>query len=148
FRRVLFRAPRAVMSSTLAATLVPRARWICAGTAVALGAASTAAAQAPIVQPGAPGEPSRLISAEEATNLASLRYSAADVKFMRDMLIHHAQALETTALVDTRTDREAMRLLARRIELSQQDEIAMMESWLRSHGLDVPDVETHHDHDA
>ena len=129
-----------------------RASFIAAGTAsIGIGTAAlfaTAAhvlAQAPIVQPGAPGEPSRLITAEEATNLASVRFSAADVKFVQDMLVHHAQALEMTALVDDRTTRDAMRRLAQRIELSQRDEIEMMETWLRGHGLDVPDP-AHHAH--
>ena len=105
-----------------------RTARIAAGVSAALGLAAPAFGQAPIIQPGAPGEPSRLISPEEATNLVSLRYSAADVKFIRDMLAHHAQALEMTALVAERTTREAMRLLAQRIELSQEDEIAMIKT--------------------
>ncbi|HEX6993085.1 MAG TPA: DUF305 domain-containing protein [Gammaproteobacteria bacterium] len=126
----------------------PRLARIGAGVAAVLGVAAPAFGQVPIVQPGAPGEPSRFISAEEATNLASLRFSAADVKFVQDMLVHHAQALEMTALVDARTTRDTMRRLAERIELSQRDEIAMMESWLREHGIDVPDAAAHHGHDT
>ena len=101
-------------------------------------------AQVPIVQPGAPGEPSRRISAEEASNLASLEFTAADVMFMQGMISHHAQALEMTVLVETRSNREAMELMAERITLSQEDEIAMMQGWLRDRALVVPDVETHH----
>ena len=61
-------------------------------------------AQVPIVQPGAPGEPSREISATEATDLAGIRFTDGDVKFMQGMIPHHAQALEMTALVAERTD--------------------------------------------
>ena len=53
----------------------------------------------PIVQPGAPGEASREISAEEASNLAALQYSDADVRFMQGMISHHAQAIEMVDLL-------------------------------------------------
>ena len=113
-------------------------------TAVALFAVPESLAQVPIIQPGAPGEPSRQISAEEASDLASIRFTAADVMFMQGMISHHAQALEMTVLVETRSNREAMELMAQRITLSQEDEIAMMQGWLRDRDLLVPDLETHH----
>ncbi|MGI9250479.1 MAG: DUF305 domain-containing protein [Pseudohongiellaceae bacterium] len=106
--------------------------------------AATAQAQVSIIQPGAPGEPSRVITAEEASNLASLHYAEADVKFMQGMISHHAQALEMTALVPSRTNREAMELLAQRVALSQEDEITMMQSWLEERNLDVPSANAHH----
>ena len=101
-------------------------------------------AQAPIVQPGAPGEPSREITAAEASDLAGIRFTEADVRFMQGMIPHHAQALEMTALVAERTADETMQRLAQRIELSQEDEIEMMQEWLRSRGQDVPGVDAHH----
>ena len=48
----------------------------------------------------------------------------------------------------SRSRREALRLLALRIELSQADEIKLMETWLRAHGADVPDVHAAHTHSA
>ena len=108
------------------------------------GASMAVPLQAPIIQPGAPGEPSRPISPEEASDLASIQYTDADAKFMQGMIPHHAQALEMTALVRTRSNREAMRLLAGRIELSQEDEIAMMQAWLGDRGLEVTDAHAHH----
>ncbi len=101
-------------------------------------------AQPPIVQPGAPGQPSRVVSAAEASNLAGIRFTDADVKFMQGMISHHAQALEMTALLDTRTGGGAMRRLAQRIALSQEDEIAMMREWLRARGQAVPADDAHH----
>ena len=101
-------------------------------------------AQAPIVQPGPPGEPSRLISAAEASDLAGIRFTDADVKFMQGMISHHAQAVEMTQLLASRSDRDAMRRLARRIELSQEDEIAMMQEWLRSREQAVTELDAHH----
>ncbi len=88
--------------------------------------------KAPIVQPGAPGEPTRTINASQASDLSRIPYTAADVRFMQGMIGHHAQALEMTALVPSRTPREDMRLLAARIEISQADEIQMMKDWLTS----------------
>ena len=101
-------------------------------------------AQPPIVQPGAPGEPSRLISAAEASDLAGIRFTDADVKFMQGMIAHHAQAIEITELLAARNRRDVMQRLAQRIELSQEDEIAMMQEWLRSRGQAVPDLDAHH----
>jgi uncharacterized protein (DUF305 family) len=114
--------------------------------ALALLAASSTPtmAQAPIVQPGKPGEPSRTISAEEATDLAGIGYSEADVRFMADMIPHHHQALVMSALVAERTGRNEMTELAERISASQEDEIAFMQNWLRERGEDVPDPSAHH----
>ena len=56
-------------------------------------------AQAPIIQPGAPGESVREISAEQAIEIADSSYSPADARFMQDMIPHHHQAIEMAALV-------------------------------------------------
>src|SRR5688500_4509454 len=53
---------------------------------------------APIVQPGAPGEPSRVITAGQAADVRRVQHTAADVRFTHNMLVHHTQALEMTAL--------------------------------------------------
>ena len=110
--------------------------------------AASVGAEAPIVQPGAPGQPSRQISADEAIALASIRFSAADVKFMQDMSPHHQQALDMSVLVAERTSRNEMIELARKIESSQRDEIAFMEDWLRERGEALPDPHAHHAHHA
>ncbi|MGD8330160.1 MAG: DUF305 domain-containing protein [Acidobacteriota bacterium] len=116
-----------------------------AAAANAATEATGEAAQAPVlVQPGAPGEPSRTISREEATDLSGVQATPADVQFMQGMIHHHAQALDMTALVPERTGREDLKLLALRIDLSQQDEIRMMQEWLAARGEDAPAV---HDHD-
>ena len=113
-------------------------------TAVALFAVMQSLAQAPIIQPGAPGEASRELSAEEASDLASIQFTEADVGFMQRMISHHAQALEMTVLVETRSNREVMQLLSERIELSQEDEIAMMQDWLDDRDLVVTSQDAHH----
>jgi uncharacterized protein (DUF305 family) len=104
--------------------------------------------QAPIVQPGAPGAASRVIEAAEAADLSGVQYTPADVKFMQGMISHHAQALEMTALVPERAGSQSMRKLSQRIELSQADEIDMMQGWLRARGEKATDVHAHHEHGA
>jgi uncharacterized protein (DUF305 family) len=97
-----------------------------------------------IVQPGAPGESSRVIAVEKAVDLSQVQYTDADVRFMQGMIGHHAQALEMTALLTSRSSRPEMRMLAMRIDVSQADEIAMMQSWLRVRGQTQPDPHAHH----
>ena len=91
--------------------------------------AKTAAAappvrEVPIIQPGAPGQPSQTIDAARAVDLSKVRFTTADVEFMQGMIGHHAQAIEMTELLKTRTDRPEMRKLAERIDISQADEIS------------------------
>ena len=64
--------------------------------------------QAPIVQPGAPGEPSRAITSQQAIQIADTRFSPDDVRFMQDMIVHHQQAVDMTALVKERTNRPTL----------------------------------------
>ena len=111
----------------------------CASAPGMSGDGPAPAAAAPTVQPGAPGQSTRVVAAEGT--IAQPRHSQADVRFMQGMIPHHAQALEMTALVPARTAREDLRLLARRIEISQKSEIALMERWLRDRGEPLPGEE-------
>jgi uncharacterized protein (DUF305 family) len=109
-------------------------------------AASNPAAPAPrTVQPGAPGEASRVVAPSRAT---TMKHTAADTRFMQGMIGHHAQAIEMVALLKTRTGRDDMRLLGRRIEVSQADEINLMRQWLIDRTEAVPNEHVHHQHDA
>ena len=103
--------------------------------------------RAPIVQPGAPGQPTQVIAASRAVDLSKVRFTTADVEFMQGMIGHHAQAIEMTDLLKTRTSRPEMRLLAERIDISQADEIRMMQAWLMARGQIAPDQYAHH-HDT
>ena len=110
------------------------------------GPACGGAAQSnpPIVQPGAPGEPTRVIGPNAATDMSRVGHTAADARFMQGMISHHAQAVEMTDLVESRASTEAMRKLAQRIQVSQTDEIKMMERWLSTRGEEVPSAHAHH----
>ena len=74
-----------------------------------------------------------MISAEKATDLSKVRFTAADVRFMQGMIGHHAQALEMIGAAARRAPRsDDMKLLALRIEVSQADEIKMMQALAES----------------
>jgi uncharacterized protein (DUF305 family) len=114
---------------------------------LALGAcrpAPPSARAVPIIQPGAPGQPNQTIDATRAVDLSKVRFTTADVEFMQGMISHHAQALEMTELLKTHTDTEAMRKLGERIDISQADEIKMMQEWLVNRGQYAPEQFAHH----
>ena len=97
-----------------------------------------------IIQPGVPGTASRIIRRSEAVDLSRVQFTAADVKFMQGMIHHHAQALDMTALIESRTNLQSMKLLGQRIEISQSDEIKMMQRWLEVRGQEAPGIHDHH----
>ncbi len=105
-------------------------------TAMLLGTSTIALSQQ-IVQPGAPGQATKTLTAQEATQLAQARYTIADVAFMQGMIVHHQQAVEMSALVKERTNNADIVTVAGRIEASQADEIAFMKEWLTSRGEPV-----------
>ena len=100
----------------------------------------------PIVQPGAPGELPRELSAEEAIEVADTRYTASDAQFMRDMIPHHQQALEMSRLAPDRTNSPELLEIAGKIEAAQGDEIAFMEQWLTSRGESIDQSHAHTGH--
>lgn len=97
-------------------------RWLCS-TLLLFGGPALAA------QSGAPAVPG---------------VTTADIRFMQDMLHHHAQAVAMTALVQARTRNTQLRALADRIAVSQTDEVALMRRWLATHG-GAADATTSHD---
>src|SRR6185369_269584 len=104
-----------------------------AGILVCLVSLSVAAQQADpqapvVVQPGAPGEPTRILPPSTTGTLPP--HSPADTQFMQNMIMHHAQAVEMTALIDSHTENKDLRTLGARISRSQSDEIKFMKRWL------------------
>jgi uncharacterized protein (DUF305 family) len=88
-----------------------------------------------IVQPGAPGSPSRKLP-PSTTGVAPQR-SPADIEFMQGMIMHHGQAVEMTALIPSHTENKEIRSLGARIGLSQADEMKFMKRWLQARGEPV-----------
>lgn len=106
-----------------------------------------------VVQPGAPGEPTRTLPPSTRATLPPR--SPKDVEFMQGMIMHHAQAVEMTALIESHTENKELRLLGARISKSQSDEMKFMKRWLEARGEpvspptpDMPgmDMSAHHHH--
>ena len=85
-----------------------------------------------VVQPGAPGQPTKSLPA--STRAVLPPRSQADIEFMQGMIMHHSQAVEMTALIHSHTESKDLRLLGARISRSQSDEIKFMQHWLEARG--------------
>lgn len=97
-----------------------------------------------VAHPHPPGEPAPVTATGELAGHGRPQHTTADARFMRDMIAHHGQALEMVSLVPTRSSRDDLQLLARRIRISQTDEIALMRRWLERRGESVPDMHAQH----
>jgi uncharacterized protein (DUF305 family) len=106
-----------------------------------------------VVQPGAPGQPTRTLPSSTTATLPP--QSPANVQFMQGMIVHHAQAVEMTALIESHTENKEIRTLGARISRSQSDEMKFMKRWLTTRGEatsqampDMPgmDMSSHHMH--
>jgi uncharacterized protein (DUF305 family) len=74
---------------------------------------------------------------------------------MQGMIMHHAQAVEMTALIESHTENKNLRSLGARISRSQSDEMKFMKRWLalrgqptstpmpEMHGMDMSSHQTH-----
>ena len=127
---VLPRTPNAMRKLGLNA-----AGWSALLACLALGSGVFASGQksAPvIVQPGAPGEPTKVLPASTRPTLPPI--ARADVEFMQGMIMHHTQAVEMTALIESHTTNPHVRAIGAKISRSQADEIRMMERWLAARG--------------
>lgn len=104
-----------------------------------------------IVQPGAPGQPTRKLPADTTAKLPPR--SAKDVEFMQGMIMHHAQAVEMTAMIESRTQNKDVRKIGAKISQSQSQEIEFMKRWLtlrgertEMQGMSDMDEESSHHH--
>jgi uncharacterized protein (DUF305 family) len=114
-----------------------------AAMSLVVGACAGTSNEPRVVQPGAPGELGRVLDVDAARGTAPA-HTEADVHFMHGMIPHHGQALEMVALVPSRAASEAVRAMALRMEISQRDEIGLIERWLRSRGEPLPDEHAGH----
>lgn len=85
-----------------------------------------------VVQPGAPGQPTKSLSTDTRATLPPTTQK--DVEFMQGMIMHHQQAVDMVALIDERSTNKELRLLGERIGHSQGDEIRFMKRWLAARG--------------
>jgi uncharacterized protein (DUF305 family) len=125
-----------VVSSVVACLCVLAATSILASLFTLRVYAQQTAPKTPVVvQPGAPGKPTRTLPPTTRATLPPV--SASDVQFMQGMIMHHAQAVEMTALLESHTENKDVRSLGVRISRSQSDEIKFMKRWLVSRGQPV-----------
>ena len=98
----------------------------------------------PLIQPGAPGQAAKVLAAGQATDLSKVGHTEADVKFMQGMIGHHLQAIDMVGYINTNSQNEDLKKLGLRIQVSQEDEIKMMQDWLKARGAEVPGAHAHH----
>ena len=67
------------------------------------------------------------------------QFNDADVSFAQDMIVHHRQAIEMSAMAADRAESQEVKDLAAGIESAQDPEIQTMTGWLEAWGEDVPE---------
>ena len=125
--------PRSVISvATSQPAILAAAALVCFLSLPVCAQQADSRASPVIIQPGAPGEPSRILPPLTRATLPPR--APKDTEFMQGMIMHHAQAVEMTALVESHTENKALRLLGSRISKSQSDEMNFMKRWLQIRG--------------
>lgn len=71
---------------------------------------------------------------------ARLPYTTADIQFMTGMISHHAQAIVMANMAPTHGASASVQTLCARIINAQNDEIALMQNWLRDRNQPVPEA--------
>jgi uncharacterized protein (DUF305 family) len=98
---------------------------------------------APVIVPGKPGETAKTIPPGQATPVEEEPPNDADLTFVRDMIVHHGQAVEMADLASDRADRDDVKGLADRIADTQRPEIDMLNRWLELQDLPKVDPAGH-----
>jgi len=132
-RSSLFRGKRPFRSSTSSLALC--AAFLIAGLPVissCMHAQQKDSSAPAIVQPGAPGMPTKTLPPSTKGTLPPR--SPADVEFMQGMIMHHRQAVEMTALIPSHTENNDLHSLGAKISSSQSSEIRFMQRWLAARG--------------
>lgn len=70
-----------------------------------------------------------------APRVATPREGSTEVRFVREMIQHHAQAIDMATRIRDRSQDRTLRSLALDIMLSQQEQIGQMRGWLTLWGL-------------
>ena len=110
-----------------------------AGCTAARREAPAVSANPPSISPASAAEADRAALERARADSARNPYTAADIRFMSGMIGHHAQAIEMSRLAPTNGAAQSVRTLAERIINAQQDEITIMQQWLRDRRQPVPD---------
>lgn len=107
----------------------------------AASGAVLASACTPRARPVTSPEPMGPEAARARARADSLRYpyTRADIDFLAGMIHHHAQAIQIAKWAPTHGASPALIRLTERVVNAQQDEIALMQAWLRDRNQPVPE---------
>lgn len=120
----------------LASTVLALALSACSSDEPATPTATSP--DAPVLQPGVPGEPNTSLTGTSAVATPNATHNDADVAFLQDMIVHHAQAVVMGDLVKGRLTDKQVRGIASRIRDEQKPEMKAMSTTLTSWGEEVP----------
>src|SRR5215813_5947163 len=129
---------RVVLSVATCSCLLAAASTLASLSSLRVCAQQDAPAAPVVIQPGAPGKPTKVLPPTMRGTLPPA--SPADAQFMQGMIMHHAQAVEMTALIESHTENKDLRSLGARISRSQSDEIKFMKRWLASRGQPISEA--------
>lgn len=124
-----------------------RAAALITGLVLSLGACSggddqptstATSPDAPVLQPGKPGEPNTSLSGTSAVATPSASHNSADVDFLQDMITHHAQAVVMGDLAKDELSDPKVKAMAARISAEQKPEMRGMARTLKSWKEKVP----------
>ncbi|MGB3444930.1 MAG: DUF305 domain-containing protein [Actinophytocola sp.] len=101
---------------------------------------------APVIVPGRPGEEASTIPPGEATVGEQPGPNDADKTFVKDMAVHHQQAVYMAGLAPERAASGDVKGLASRIHDVQGPEIDMMNRWLSQHAIPTVNPNAPHGH--
>jgi uncharacterized protein (DUF305 family) len=113
--------------------------------AVALGACASAGSATTQTAPQSASRAAPLTSGDIAAMAKAKRdsarypYTEADIHFMTGMIAHHAQAIKMARLAPVNEASPSVRTLCDRIINAQNDEIRLMQMWLRDRNQPAPD---------
>jgi uncharacterized protein (DUF305 family) len=129
----------------LAALVTVLAGCSAAGATEAARSRAPAPTPPPVIVPGGPGEPARVLPGDEAAGLLpDTAPTEADVRFVQRMIPHHQQAIEMAALAPGRVADPQVAELAERIRDAQGVEIEVMQAWLDDHVAGADPGHGHH----
>lgn len=128
--------PRLTLLTPFVAVLLVLAG--CTGDETPPAGSPATSPDAPVLQPGRPGEPNSSLSGTSAVATPSASHNEGDVTFLSDMIRHHAQAIVMSDIVESRLTDPQVTAIASRISDEQGPEMRGMAAMLKSWGEDVP----------
>lgn len=127
----------AARAAALAATLA-LGLTACTGGADPAPAVSAPTPSSPVLQPGRPGEPNATLTGSAAAPVTTPSARPDDARFLREMIVHHAQAIVMVDAVLTDLTDPQVRSIASRIRDEQTPEIDYMAGFLEERGEAAP----------